>query len=109
MSLSKEERIELVLLSGREGWSYRQIADDFNARHPRMTPICFGTVGKVVRKFKETGRVLDKPRSRRPTVMDDKTREVVIAKVTGHPWRPRLSCARFVTGTDETSRLLKSF
>jgi transposase len=85
MSLSKEERIELVLLSGREGWSYRQIANDFNARHPRMTPIFFGTVGKVVRKFKETGSVLDKPRSGRPTVMDDKTREAVIAKVTARP------------------------
>jgi transposase len=63
MSLSKEERIELVLLSGSEGWSYRQIVDDFNARHPRRTPISFGTVGKVVREFKETGNVLDKPRS----------------------------------------------
>jgi transposase len=109
MSVSKEERIELVLLSGCERWSYRQIAKDFNARHPRRTPISFGTVGKVVRKFKETGSVLDKPRSGRPTLMDDKTREVVIAKVTGHPWHPRLSCARFVTCTDETSRLLKSF
>jgi transposase len=65
MSLSKEECIELVLLRGCEGWSYRQIAYDFNARHPKMTPISFGTVRKVVRKFKETGSVLDKPRSGR--------------------------------------------
>ncbi|CAI9734165.1 Hypothetical predicted protein [Octopus vulgaris] len=34
MALSKEERIELVLLSGREGWSYRKIAEEFNLRHP---------------------------------------------------------------------------
>jgi transposase len=63
MSLSKEERIKLVLLSGCEGWAYQQIADDFNARHPRRTTISLSTVGKVVRKFKETGSVLDKPRS----------------------------------------------
>jgi transposase len=44
-------------------------------------------MGKVVRKFKETGSVLDKPRSGRPTVIDDKTREVVIAKVTARPKR----------------------
>jgi transposase len=61
MSLSKEERIELVLLSGREGYSYRQIADDFNARHPRRTSISFGTVGEVVRKFKETGSLGQTP------------------------------------------------
>jgi transposase len=42
-------------------------------------------VGKVVRKFKETGSVLDKTRSGRPTVMDDKTREVGIAKFTARP------------------------
>jgi transposase len=42
-------------------------------------------VGKVVRKFKETGSVLEKPRSGRPTVMDDGTREVVTAKVTARP------------------------
>ncbi|CAI9724964.1 Hypothetical predicted protein [Octopus vulgaris] len=34
MALSKEERIQLVLLSGREGWSYRKIAEEFNLRHP---------------------------------------------------------------------------
>jgi transposase len=85
MSLSKEERVELVLVSGREGWSYRQIANDFDARHPRRSPISFGTVGKVVRKLNKTGSVLDKPCSGRPTIMDDKVREVVIAKVTVRP------------------------
>jgi transposase len=61
MGLSKEERIELVSLSGREGWSYRQIADDFNARHLRRTSISSGTVGKVARKFKETGSLGQTP------------------------------------------------
>ncbi|CAI9725921.1 KEOPS complex subunit TP53RK isoform X1 [Octopus vulgaris] len=65
MDLFKEERIELVLLSGREGWSYRKIAEEFNLRHPYRQPIYFTAVGKLINKFKETGSVLDKPRSER--------------------------------------------
>ncbi|CAI9727188.1 Hypothetical predicted protein [Octopus vulgaris] len=38
MDLSKEERIELVLLSGREGWSYRKIAEELNFRDPYSYP-----------------------------------------------------------------------
>ncbi|CAI9721864.1 Hypothetical predicted protein [Octopus vulgaris] len=33
MNLSKEKSIELVL-SEREEWSYRKIAEEFNLRHP---------------------------------------------------------------------------
>ena len=41
MALSKEERIDLVLLSGRDRWSLRKIAEEFNCRHPYRQPICF--------------------------------------------------------------------
>jgi transposase len=107
MSLSKEERIELVLLSGREGWSVRKIADDFNARHPRRTPIGFSTVGKVVRKFKETGSVMDKPRSGRPSVSDE-TKETIMAKFTASP-RKSLRRTAMELGVPKTtiSRILK--
>ena len=47
MGLLKEERIELVLLSGHEGWSYQKIADVFKACHPRRVPIDLSKVGKV--------------------------------------------------------------
>ena len=63
MMLKSKERIELVFLSGREGWSYSKIAEEFNFRHPYRQPIYFTAVGKLVTKFKETGSVLDKPRS----------------------------------------------
>lgn len=36
IDLSKEERIELVLLSGHEGWSFAKLeefAEEFNIRH----------------------------------------------------------------------------
>jgi hypothetical protein len=43
-ALTFEERVETVLLGGRQGWNQRQVADEFNARHPeRMVlsiPIC---------------------------------------------------------------------
>ncbi|KAK7068236.1 hypothetical protein SK128_005776 [Halocaridina rubra] len=84
MALSKEERIELVLLSGREGWSHRKIAEEFNLRHPHRQPIYFTAVGKLIKKFKETGSVLDKPRSGRPRT-SDKMKMTVMAKVNASP------------------------
>ncbi|CAI9727465.1 PLHD1 protein [Octopus vulgaris] len=81
MVLSKEERIEIVLLTGREGWSYRKIAEEFNLRHPYRQPIYFTAVGKLIKKFKETGSVLDKPRSRRRKTSDE-TKEVVMTKLS---------------------------
>ncbi|CAI9721953.1 MPC34374.1hypothetical protein [Octopus vulgaris] len=84
MDLSKEAGIELVLLSGREGWSYRKIAEEFNLRHPYRQPIYFTAVGKLIKKFKETSSVLAKPRSGRPKTSDE-TKEAVMAKVSASP------------------------
>ncbi|CAI9717278.1 uncharacterized protein LOC127529990 [Octopus vulgaris] len=84
MAQSKEERIEIVLLGGREGWSYRKIAEEFNLRHTYRQPIYFTAVGKLIKKFKETGSVLDKPRSGRPKTSDE-TKEAVMAKVSASP------------------------
>jgi hypothetical protein len=47
MALTLDERVEIVVLSGRQGWTQRQVADEFNARHPELQfvvllsiPIC---------------------------------------------------------------------
>jgi hypothetical protein len=44
MALTLDERVEIVLLSGRQGWTQRQVADELNARHPEKVllsiPIC---------------------------------------------------------------------
>ena len=84
MSLTKDERVEVILLSGREGWSYRRIAEHFNACHPGRAAISHRTVGKLIQKFKDTGSVFDKLRSGRPSVCDE-VKETVIAKVTASP------------------------
>ena len=60
------------------------IAEEFNLRHPYRQPIYFTAVGKLVTKFKETGSVLNKPRSRRPKTSDE-TKEAVMAKVYANP------------------------
>jgi transposase len=53
MSLTKDERVELILLSGREGWSYRRIAEHFNACNPGRAAVSHSTVGELVQKFKD--------------------------------------------------------
>jgi hypothetical protein len=39
MALTLEERVEIVLLSGRQGWTQRQVADEFNARNPELQTV----------------------------------------------------------------------
>jgi hypothetical protein len=55
MALTLDEMVEIVLLSGRQGWAQRQVADELNARHPERNPITHSAVGKLVKTFKETG------------------------------------------------------
>jgi transposase len=84
MHLSTEERIKLVELSQNQGWPYRQVAYEFNTRHPERPPIWFTTVGKIVCKFEETGAVLDRPRPGRPK-FDNEKRHTVVAKCLAYP------------------------
>jgi hypothetical protein len=83
MALTLDERVEIVLLSGRQGWTQRQVAYEFNARHPERNPITQSAVGNLVKKFKETRSVVDKPRVGRPSVGED-IRTRVIAKFHAH-------------------------
>jgi hypothetical protein len=39
MELTLDERVEIVLLSGRQGWIQRQMTDEFNARHPELQTV----------------------------------------------------------------------
>jgi transposase len=73
MALKFDVRVEIVLLSGLQGWAQRQVADEFNGRHPERNPITHSAVGKLVKKLKETGSVVDKPRVGRPSVGVDYT------------------------------------
>jgi hypothetical protein len=46
MALTLDKRVEVVLLSGRQGWSQRQVVDEFNARHHERNPVTHSTAGK---------------------------------------------------------------
>jgi hypothetical protein len=81
--INTDERVEIVLLSGRQGWTQRQVADEFNGRHPERNPITHSAVRKLVKKFKETGSVINKPPVGRPSVGED-IRTGVIAKFHAH-------------------------
>jgi hypothetical protein len=46
MALTLDESVEIVLLTGRHGWSQRQVASEFNAKHPERNPLIHSAVGK---------------------------------------------------------------
>ncbi|KAG2461842.1 LRAD1 protein, partial [Polypterus senegalus] len=84
--LTREERIEIVLMSGER--SNRVIAADFNARHPTRPPISHATVSKLLAKFRETGSVLDLPKcGRMKTVTNEETSVAVLASFSKSPQR----------------------
>jgi hypothetical protein len=83
ITLTLDEMVEIVRLSGRQGWTQRQVADEFNARHPEANPITHSAVGKLVEKFKETGSVVDRRRVGRASVGED-IRTGLIAKFHAH-------------------------
>jgi hypothetical protein len=57
MALKLDERMEMVLLSGHQRWTQRQVADEFNARHPERNPITHSAMGKLVKKLKKQNRI----------------------------------------------------
>uniref|UniRef100_A0AAZ1X2A6 DUF4817 domain-containing protein n=1 Tax=Oreochromis aureus TaxID=47969 RepID=A0AAZ1X2A6_OREAU len=84
--LTREERIEIVLISGER--SNRVIAADFNARHPTRPPISHATVSKLLATFRETGSVLDLPKcGRKKTVTNEETSVAVLASFSKSPQR----------------------
>ena len=63
MVLTLDQRVEIIMLCGREGWSHQAVANEFSRRHPDINPPLHSTsVGRLLQKFKETGSVLDKKR-----------------------------------------------
>ena len=86
MALTQQERIEIILMSGER--SSRVIAQDFNARHPDRHAISHNTVSYLIRKFRDTGNVADRPRSGPPrTATDEETSTMVLAASVKSPKR----------------------
>ena len=81
-NLTKDERVKLILLCGRENYSMRKVADTFNERHPDRT-VHFTTVATLFSKFKRTGSVLDIKHGSQPMETDEE--ELIVAFAEAHP------------------------
>jgi hypothetical protein len=57
MSFTLDERVEIVLLSGRQGWTQRKVTDEFNARHPERNPLTHRAVGEHGKAAEKIRRV----------------------------------------------------
>ena len=80
MPLSKEERVELVLIVGDGYVSSREAAAIFKQRHPDRS-VDQKTICRLINKFKETGSVADAPRSGRPRSSTDEENSILTLAV----------------------------
>ncbi|XP_046986033.1 uncharacterized protein LOC124556042 [Schistocerca americana] len=86
MSLTYEECIEIILISGER--CTRVIAEDFNSRHPIRQPIIHSAVDKLLAKFRATGSVEDKHKAGRPkSATNEATTVSVLASFSRSPQR----------------------
>ena len=82
MRLTKEQRIEIILMAG--SGSSRMVALNFNRKHG--TNITHDTVAKLISKFKKTGNVADQPRSGpRRTATDENTTVTILTALVQSP------------------------
>jgi len=85
--LTTHERVELVFMFGRDGATYRSVAEEFNRTHPeREKPLNHTTVCRLIKRFQETGSVADRERcGRRKSATDEETSTMVLANVGRSP------------------------
>ena len=83
MPLTTEQRVEIILLSGRDGATNKNVAEQFNRNHPHEN-VSHTSVGRLINKFRETGSVLDKKRSG-CLGLSAETRAQVLEKIASSP------------------------
>ena len=83
MLLTTEQRVEIILLSGRDGATNRSVAEQFNRNHPHEN-VSHTSVGRLINKFRKTGSVVDKLQSGRPGLSPE-TRAQVLEKIASSP------------------------
>jgi hypothetical protein len=54
VTLTLDERVEIVLLSGRQGWTQRKVADEFNATHPKLQTVVLLSIPVCCAKSAQT-------------------------------------------------------
>ena len=100
MRLTKEQRIEIILMAG--SGSSRMVALNLNRKHG--TNITHDTVAKLISKFKKTGNVADQPKSGpRRTATDENTTATNLQRLYRVPEKARDSCLQKVVSADRVS------
>ena len=104
--LTLNERIEIILLCGREGWSMRKVAEEFNSNH--INQVTHTSVSRLLTKFKKTGSVLDIKKVRKSKFTEEEKNRVI----EKYNQNPKLSLRRasLEAGMSVTSiqKILKS-
>lgn len=110
MVLTREEKIEIVLIVGENYKTHREAAIIFNGRH-RNKNINHSTVTKIVNKFKSTGSIQNNyNKKHRMLVADENTQMEVMLSVIEHPklsLRKRKSLMQQTVSKDTVARILK--
>lgn len=109
-TLSTEDKIEIVLIVGDNYKTYREAAEIFNNRHPEQN-LHYGTVRKLLNKFKTFGDVTNKFNNKRQqrVVNDDMEFEVMLSAIE-HPkksLRTRAASLPNPINKDTVSKILK--
>lgn len=66
MRLNLREKIEIIRLFGDGVRSSREVATEFNRRHPLRVDITHGTAATINGRFNETGSVIKRPQNDQP-------------------------------------------
>ena len=109
-TLSTEDKIEIVLIVGDNYKTYREAAAIFNNRHPEKN-LHYGTVSKILKKFKSFGDVSNKftNKRQRRVVNDDMEFEIMLSTIE-HPkkfLRTRAASMSYPINKDTVSKILK--
>lgn len=109
-TLSTEQKIEIVLIVGENYKTYREAAEIFNNRHPEKN-LHYGTVSKILNKFKTSGDVKNKFSNKRQQRIANYNMEFeIMLSAIEHPkksLRERAASVQNLIKKDTVSKILK--
>lgn len=76
--LTKVERFISVFIYGKAGATNGSVTEELNRQYPHQFPIDKSNIRRLINCLKETGKVVDRPRSCRPKSATDPTSAAVV-------------------------------
>ena len=106
---TKDQRVDIVLMYAKEGASMADVSRRFHAKYPEArAPTCAG-ISKIIKKFKETGSVIDKRHTGRPktSTNDDNATNVLAMYMRSPVKTQRKASAECGISRSSVGRILK--